>query len=197
MRVKLCARCPYTPRDLADYYDANSGSHLCFRCDSKSAPAGLAILVTANRESKCATANNSVMGGCVLEGSVQRSCLGCRSAFVDDQFSQDAKSGTGCGSSPPPSAGPGAAREVYSTWHMPDNPTLSCCNNSDCYPAEIQYVDGKIYARRREDGKHILIPPQKIERNRDNPDGRNHLCAPTPARFPTDTVYCFALGGAT
>jgi hypothetical protein len=85
----------------------------------------------------------------------------------------------------------------YSTWHMPDNPTLSCCNNSDCYPAEIQYVDGKIYARRREDGKHILIPPQKIERNRDNPDGRNHLCAPTPARFPTDTVYCFALGGAT
>ena len=58
MRVKLCARCPYAPRDLADYYDANSGSHLCFRCDSKSAPAGLAILVTANRESKCATAEN-------------------------------------------------------------------------------------------------------------------------------------------
>lgn len=58
MRVKLCARCPYTPRDLADYYDANSSSHLCFRCDSKSAPAGLAILVTTNRESKCATAEN-------------------------------------------------------------------------------------------------------------------------------------------
>jgi hypothetical protein len=58
MRVKLCARCPYAPRDLADYYDANSGSHLCFRCDSKSAPAGLAILVTANRESKCVTAEN-------------------------------------------------------------------------------------------------------------------------------------------
>ena len=58
MRVKLCARCPYMPRDLANYYDANSGSHLCFRCDGKSAPAGLAILVTANRESKCATAEN-------------------------------------------------------------------------------------------------------------------------------------------
>ena len=58
MRVKLCARCPYTPRDLANYYDANSGSYLCFRCDGKSAPAGLAILVTANRESKCATADN-------------------------------------------------------------------------------------------------------------------------------------------
>jgi hypothetical protein len=58
MRVKLCAQCPYTARDLADYYDANSSSHLCFRCDSKSAPAELAILVTANRESKCATAEH-------------------------------------------------------------------------------------------------------------------------------------------
>jgi hypothetical protein len=61
----------------------------------------------------------------------------------------------------------------YSTWHMPDNPAFSCCNNADCYPTEIKSVDGKIYAKRREDGKYILIPPQKIERNRDNPDGRN------------------------
>jgi hypothetical protein len=87
--------------------------------------------------------------------------------------------------------------KFYSTWQMPDNPTLSCCNNADCYPTEIQYVDGKIYARRREDGKYILIPSQKVERNRDNPDGRNHLCAPPPALSPMDTVYCFALGGAT
>ena len=87
--------------------------------------------------------------------------------------------------------------KFYSTWHMPDNPTLSCCNNADCYPTEIQYVDGKIYARRREDGKYIFIPSQKIERNRDNPDGRNHLCAPPPALSSVDTVYCFALGGAT
>ena len=87
----------------------------------------------------------------------------------------------------------------YSTWHMPDNPAFSCCNNADCYPTEIKSVDGKIYAKRREDGKYILIPSQKIERNRDNPDGRNHLCAPPPgfAKNPVDTVYCFALGGAT
>jgi hypothetical protein len=74
--------------------------------------------------------------------------------------------------------------KFYSTWHKPDNPTLSSCNNSDCYSTEIQYVDGKLYARRREDGKYILIPSQKIERNRDNPDGRNHLCAPPPALSP-------------
>lgn len=86
----------------------------------------------------------------------------------------------------------------YSTWRMPDNPVLSCCNNADCYPTDIKYLDGKLYARRREDGKFILVPPQKVERNRDNPDGRNHLCAPPPSvTSPSDTVCCFALGGAT
>jgi hypothetical protein len=84
------------------------------------------------------------------------------------------------------------ARKFYSTWYMPDNPARSCCNNADCYPTEIKYVGGNIYARRREDGQYILIPPQKVERNRDNPDGRNHLCAPPPNRYyPSDTVFCF------
>ena len=88
--------------------------------------------------------------------------------------------------------------KFYSTWHMPDNPALSCCNNADCYSTDIKYVDGKIYAKRREDGKYILIPPQKVEHNRDNPDGRNHLCAPPPSLSnSSDTVFCFALGGAT
>jgi len=88
--------------------------------------------------------------------------------------------------------------KFYSTWRMPDNPTLSCCNNADCYPTDIKYLDGNIYARRREDGKYILIPPQKVEHNRDNPDGQNHLCAPPPGLSnSSDTVFCFALGGAT
>jgi len=88
--------------------------------------------------------------------------------------------------------------KFYSTWHMPDHPAVSCCNDADCYPTEVKYVDSNLYAKRREDGKFILIPPEKIERNRDNPDGRNHLCAPPPNTFhTTDTVFCFALGGAT
>ena len=33
MRVKLCARCPYAPRDLADHYDPEATLHLCARCD--------------------------------------------------------------------------------------------------------------------------------------------------------------------
>jgi len=88
--------------------------------------------------------------------------------------------------------------KFYSTWRMPDHPSVSCCNDADCYPTDIKYVDGNIYARRREDGKYIPVPPEKVERNRDNPDGRNHLCAPPPSVFhSSDTVFCFALGGAT
>src|SRR5882757_3017650 len=88
--------------------------------------------------------------------------------------------------------------KFYSTWRMPDHPSVSCCNDADCYPTEIKYIGGNIYAKRREDGKYISIPPEKVERNRDNPDGRNHLCAPPPNTFhTTDTVFCFALGGAT
>jgi hypothetical protein len=86
----------------------------------------------------------------------------------------------------------------YSTWRMPDHPNQSCCNMADCYPTEIKSIGGQIYARRREDGKFILVPPEKVEHNRDNPDGRNHLCAPPPSGYdPADTVFCFALGGAT
>jgi hypothetical protein len=86
--------------------------------------------------------------------------------------------------------------KFYSTWFMPDNPTKSCCNKMDCYPTEIKIEGNNIFARRREDGKWLLIPSRKVERNRDNPDGRNHLCAPAPTAtgYPPDTVFCFALG---
>jgi len=86
--------------------------------------------------------------------------------------------------------------KFYSTWYMPDEPTKSCCNKSDCYPTEIKYVGSNIYARRREDGKYLLVPAEKVERDRDSPDGRSHLCAPPPESMrPPDTVFCFSLGG--
>lgn len=89
-------------------------------------------------------------------------------------------------------------KKFHSTWHMLDRPSVSCCNDADYYPTEIKYVDGNIFAKRREDGTYIPIPPEKVERDRDNPDGRNHLCAPPPSAFlPPDTVFCFALGAAT
>ena len=86
---------------------------------------------------------------------------------------------------------------------MPDNPSRSCCNKADCYPTEVKFQHGQWYALRREDRKYIPVPWQKVELNRDNPDGRNHLCAPPPTatsgipsvrKCPRDTVFCFALG---
>lgn len=76
----------------------------------------------------------------------------------------------------------------------PDSPTISCCNLQDCYPTIIKYVSGKLYAQRREDKKWLLVPPNKIEMNRDNPDGRSHMCAPPPGGYYGDYVFCFTLG---
>ena len=33
MQVKLCARCPYTPDDLATHYEPKAALHLCAKCD--------------------------------------------------------------------------------------------------------------------------------------------------------------------
>lgn len=68
-------------------------------------------------------------------------------------------------------------RQFYSTWFMPDNPSASCCNEQDCSPAESKFENGRWMARKvGETGAFTPIPPQKIERNRDSPDGRSHLC---------------------
>jgi len=89
--------------------------------------------------------------------------------------------------------------KFYSTWFMPDEPTKSCCNKADCYPTEAVFKDGQWFARRRDDGKYIPVPWQKVERNRDSPDGRNHVCMPPPTAtsYPPNTVFCFSFGGGT
>ncbi len=86
--------------------------------------------------------------------------------------------------------------KFYSTWFMPDEPSKSCCNKADCYPTLVKYQDGQWWAMRREDHRFIPIPWKKVEVNRNNPDGRNHLCAPPPSsHYAPNTVFCFALGG--
>jgi hypothetical protein len=86
--------------------------------------------------------------------------------------------------------------KFYSTWYMPDEPNKSCCNKADCYPTLVKYQDGQWWAMRREDHKYIPVPWKKVEINRNNPDGRNHLCAPPPSSaHAPNTVFCFALGG--
>ena len=86
----------------------------------------------------------------------------------------------------------------YSTTRMPDHPPVSCCNDVDCYPTEMRYVDGNIHAERGENGTYIALPPEKAERNGENPDGRHHFVLRRPiAPTPTDTAFRFASGGAT
>jgi hypothetical protein len=37
MRVKPCARCPYTPQDLTGHYDPEAALHVCAKCDGEHA----------------------------------------------------------------------------------------------------------------------------------------------------------------
>lgn len=87
--------------------------------------------------------------------------------------------------------------EFYSTWMMPDARQASCCNSKDCYPTEAKIVDGHWQAKRREDGLWLNVPDEKVEHERDNPDGRNHICAPDPGALGRTNVYCFIAGGGT
>jgi hypothetical protein len=85
----------------------------------------------------------------------------------------------------------------YSKWHMSDHPPVSYSNGADCYPTEITSVDDNIYAKRSEDGKYIPASTERVERNLDNPGGRDHLCTPPcDGPHPPDMVFCFTLGAA-
>jgi hypothetical protein len=81
----------------------------------------------------------------------------------------------------------GAAGPFYETWKMPDAPWISCCSEQDCAAALKATQDpmGNWHAQRESDGKWFAIPPEKVELNRDSPDGRSHLCV------LNDRVLCF------
>ena len=87
----------------------------------------------------------------------------------------------------------GAAGRFYETWRKPDNPSQSCCSHMDCYATEARFRDGEWYALRREDGKWLHVPQEKIETERNNPDGRNHLCAHPPITG-SNVPLCFIPG---
>lgn len=85
----------------------------------------------------------------------------------------------------------------YSSWMMPDARHVSCCHERDCYPVEARHDRTGWLAKRREDGKWLRVPAAKVETERDNPDGRSHLCAPTPDMATTSEVFCFIAGSGT
>jgi hypothetical protein len=54
MRVRLCSRCPYTPRDLAGHYDPDGILHACAKCDGHEASTNH-YPRKAQRRQQCAT----------------------------------------------------------------------------------------------------------------------------------------------
>jgi hypothetical protein len=58
MRVKLCARCPYTPRDLTGHYDPDAALHVCARCDGARGVLTRQYPRKAERRQKCSTVSN-------------------------------------------------------------------------------------------------------------------------------------------
>ena len=85
--------------------------------------------------------------------------------------------------------------KFYQNWMRPDMPSASCCGRWDCYPTEFKQVNGRWFALRREDGAWMPIPPEKMELNRDSPDGRNHVCMQAPGK--SDTIFCAITGGGS
>ena len=86
----------------------------------------------------------------------------------------------------------GATAAFYETWMRPDMPDVSCCNRMDCYATQARRRGGRIEARHRESGDWVEVPRERLEQNRDSPDGRNHLCA-SADRF----VFCLVMGGGS
>jgi hypothetical protein len=58
MRVKLCARCPYTPRDLTGHYDPDATLHVCATCDGEQRVVAKRYPREVHRRQKCSTAPN-------------------------------------------------------------------------------------------------------------------------------------------
>ena len=58
MRVKLCARCPYTPQDLTGHYDPEAALHVCAKCDGEHGGSTQHYPRKAYRRRTCSTAPN-------------------------------------------------------------------------------------------------------------------------------------------
>jgi hypothetical protein len=55
MRVKLCTRCPYAPRDISGRYDSKAVVHLCVKCDSRRVASADHYPRKTHRRQECAT----------------------------------------------------------------------------------------------------------------------------------------------
>jgi hypothetical protein len=73
----------------------------------------------------------------------------------------------------------------YQNWYAPDNPKVSCCNDSDCRPTRAYLHEDGLW-RAWNGAKWLIVPPGKVLPTDLKGDGRNHLCE------KGDWIYCFS-----
>jgi hypothetical protein len=87
-------------------------------------------------------------------------------------------------------------KKFYSTWMLPDRFWIPCCYDQDCQPAASKFEDGSWWAKWDDMQKWVEIPAEKIEENRDSPDGRSHMCGRQSWLSESGfDVFCFVRGG--
>jgi len=92
----------------------------------------------------------------------------------------------------------GSARghDQYTDWKMPDNPSVSCCNQrvehadghvtGDCRPVTASPIGNGAW-KVTVDGHDVIVPPEKVMKM-PSPDGRSHWCGVGVV------TYCFVPG---
>ena len=89
---------------------------------------------------------------------------------------------------------PSFAHGPYTDWRRPDVGG-SCCSDADCSTASDFRIKGGRYEVLFQD-RWIAVPPEKVLRNVQNPDGNPHLCA-IPLQDGSVTIFCFLPPSAT
>ena len=82
-------------------------------------------------------------------------------------------------------AGNARAHEPYSGWRVPNNPAVSCCDNTDCRPTRSYLGDDGLW-RAWNGGAWLTVPAEKVLPADLAKDGRSHLCE------KGTYIYCFS-----
>ena len=111
MRVKLCSRCPYAPRDLGDHFDAEATAHACARCDGEQDKVKMYYPLETYRRRRCSivpknfripqrSAAPCVAGSSASSGTIPGDRTSVRrNALIASTFVGRATAG-GCGCAP-------------------------------------------------------------------------------------------------
>jgi len=75
--------------------------------------------------------------------------------------------------------------DIYGEWRVPNNPAVSCCNNSDCRPTRSYMGDDGLW-RAWNGQEWLTVPPERLLPTDLAGDGRSHLCE--KGRW----IYCFS-----